>query len=81
MTQSNSGACKAWETRCQPPFRASRRKRFHTVLERPKRSGRSAHGQPVRIIQTNTLKNKRLFLAVTPQSSVLPGKSGAMTSH
>lgn len=80
-TQSNLGACKDSNRRSHTPLLASRRKRVHTVLERPKRSGRSAYGHPVRIIQTIAFTNKRLSLAVTPHSVVLPDKSGAITSH
>ena len=81
MTQSSSGACRAWKARSQTPLVAMRRKRLHTVLDLPKRSGRSAHGQPVRIIHTTALKNKRLSLPVTPQSVALPDKRGLTASH
>ena len=81
ITQSNSGACKAKKARSHTPFWARRRKRRQTELVLPKRSGRSAQGQPVRIIQIIALKNNRLSLAVTPQSVALPGKSGDTASH
>ena len=62
-------------------FWAKRRKRRQTELNLPNRSGRSAHGQPVRIIHTIALKKRRLSLAVTPQSVTLPDKRGAMAAH
>ena len=75
------GACRAWKARSQTPLVAMRWKRLHTVLDLPKRSGRAAHGQPVRIIHTTALKNRWLSLPVTPQSVALPGKRGLTTSH
>ena len=81
MTHSSSGAFSASNKASHTPFCASRRKRRHTELGLPNRSGKSAHGTPVRISHTTALKNRRLSLAVTPQSVVLPESSGATTPH
>lgn len=62
-------------------FFARRRKRRHTELHLPKRSGRSAHGAPVRNTHTTVLKNKRSSAAVTSQFVALPGSNGTMMVH
>ena len=74
MTHARSGDWTPAKRRSQMPRFAMRRNRRHTELDLPKRSGKSAQGQPVRAIQRMALQKRRLSLAVTPQSVFLPDK-------
>jgi len=74
---SKSGCCnRSLNRRSNTPFFAHWRKRWKTLFQLPKASGRSRHGAPVRTRHKTAYKNKRLSAAVTPQSVALPGKCG-----
>src|SRR5262245_12294869 len=74
ISHSRSGSCRAANRRCQTPFWAQRSKRFQTLFQSPKRSGRSRQGAPVLPIQSTASTNRRLFLATPP---CWPGRPGS----
>jgi hypothetical protein len=63
------------------PTAAQRRKRFQTVNQFPKTSGRSRQGAPVRTIHKIPSRDRRLSSPLRPGSPFLPGRSGAIRSH
>ena len=79
---SKSGfSINASKTRCQTPFLAHRRKRWNTLFQLPKSSGRSRHGALERAIQSTASTNRRLSSPCRPLSPSLPGTSCSMRRH
>src|SRR5579871_264087 len=72
---------KALKTFSNTPLSAQRRKRFQTVNQFPKASGRSRHGAPVRTIHKIPSRDRRLSSPLRPGSPFLPGRSGAICCH
>src|SRR5262249_35443439 len=80
MSHSRSGSCRSWKIRCQRPFCAQRLKRFQTLFQLPKRSGRSRQAAPVLASHSTASMNRRLSWAVTPGAPALPGSRVLMRS-
>lgn len=66
ITHSKSGACRAAKTVCYTPFFAQGLNCWKTLFHGPKRSGRSRHDAPVRVIYSTVSQNKRLVFAAPP---------------
>ena len=71
----------AAEIRCHTPASRHRAKRTYTLCHGPNSFGRSRQGAPVRPIQSTASVNRRLSLAVTPQSPGFPGRRSLIRSH
>src|SRR5271167_4544644 len=82
MAYSMSGSSEqASKSRTKTSAFTQSRYRLKTVFQRPKNSGRSRHGLPVRTIQSTASRNTRLSLPVRPGSVGLPRQCGSIFAH
>src|SRR5271156_488379 len=82
MAYSMSGSSDtASKSRTKTSAFTQSRYRLKTVFQRPKNSGRSRHGLPVRTIQSTASRNTRLSLPVRPGSVGLPRQCGSIFAH
>lgn len=69
------------KTRCQMPRSDQRANRLYALFQDPNDFGRSRQGAPVRATHSTASTNKRLFLAVTPQSLAFPDSIASMRRY
>ena len=85
MSMSSASNSASWRIvamiRCHTPFFPHREQRVDVACQFPKAGAQSRHGLPVRAIHNPASINRRLSLAVTPQSVALPGSTSLIRSH